>query len=345
MKYQQETYESKKLGTTFIIMLGIYFYFLFRNTISLLCDIPDLIPEINQLEQPVPYALLYTSYFLWLVFGFASIILSLKCSNHAIVCLKLCLPYHFISFLFSSLPRLSQINANGSWLALGVVFFPLIFLLYICCSNEIHSTFPKVERKIGLPGTAGIILYAFLLLILVLLFASKYSARNHKIDIQELELYDGELSDGRIIFKPEDSWIQDSATVINSIYDAFYFHDPKIGSQICVIGAYEEYDPSRHYYIYSIAENQPFATEYFVNEIDFENKEDNDHIIYIDQYLYRKDSIDYYWTYASKIDKKLSKAIRVSIVDTGTLSTSISDADRILSNSMTNISERLLKKD
>ena len=156
---------------------------------------------------------------------------------------------------------------------------------------------------------------------------------------------EGELSDGRVIFTPKDNWILDSTSVLNKSMDAFYFHDMSESSQISVVGSREEYEPSRHFYIYSIYENQPLDAEFYDGEVDYYQQEEDNTILYVDQYRYRKDSTYYFWTYASAIGKNNSKAIRLSILDRDTLGISIEEVVGYIDSAILDIRPRLLKKD
>ena len=109
--------------------------------------------------------------------------------------------------------------------------------------------------------------------------------------------------------------------------------------------ATEEYEPLRYNYIYSISENQPDELrKYYKDDIGFKEIETSEFIIYVDQYYYLVDSTSYYWTYASKLGKKLEKEIRFSIIEKDSLRTTIDDAVKFLDHSSLDLKDRLLKK-
>lgn len=340
--------ETKSLGTTFSILLCIYFCYLFRIIIGSVSQLTDqIIPEIKLSPTPVLYIVYYTTYYLWILYGVLAIILSLKGSNQAIRSLKLCAPIHFIGILLSALPKISYFSFSSLWLPILFVFYPLIFLLYICRSKTINEIFPKEKRHWGISGAIGIILYAVTIIILgyIAVSGALSASMSKKVDLSRLELREGELSDGRVIFTPKDNWILDSTSVLNKSMDAFYFHDVSGSSQISVVCSREEYEPSRHFYIYSIYENQPLGAEFYDGEVDYFQHEDDNTIIYVDQYRYRKDSTYYFWTYASAIGKKNSKSIRLSILDRDTLGISIEEVVSYLDAAILDIRPRLFKKD
>lgn len=341
--------QTQKPNTTYAVMLCIYFCYLFRLSIGAVSQFFNwTIPEIKLSDSPVFNSLYYLDYFLWFIFGFWSIILALKGSKHAIPCLKLCLPFHFIALLLTSLTKVSFINLSATWFTLLIVLFPLIFFIYLCKSKEIKEDYPKIDRRLGVPGFIGVVLYVLLALLTIQLMIAEVSIKlnSKKIDLSKIQLFEGELTDGRAIFKPKETWIMDSTAELNSVQDAFYFHDTASSSSICVVCATEEYTPpSRQFYIYSISENQPYEIrKFYKSDISFKAIEIDEYIIYVDQYYYQVDTTFYYWTYASKLGKKLDKGIRLSVLEKDSLRTSISDAVKFLESTSLNVNDRLLKK-
>lgn len=341
-------HEPQKLNTTYTVMLCLFFCYLFRLSIGAISQFSHwIVPEIKLSDNPTFFSIYYLVYFLWFAFGFWSIVLALKSSKYAIPCLKLCLPYHFLALLVSSLTKTRFICLNGSWLTLLIVLFPLIFYVYLCISKEIKETYPKKERRWGVPGYIGFILYLLLILIFAQRIMTDVSKRRNscKIDTAKIELFENEITDGRVVFKPKETWTMDSIVILNTVQDAFYFHDTLSTSIINIVCATEEYEPSRHYYIYSIWENQPDCIkQYYKYDIGFKEIDTEEYIIFVDQYYYQNDSTSYYWTYASKLGKTFEKGIRFSIVEKDSLRTSIDDAVEFLDSASIDIKDRLLKK-
>lgn len=340
--------QARDLNKTFVAFLCVYFCFLFVRIVN---GFPQIIkhelPQIVQSERPIAFYIIYIFSALWTLYGIWAIALSLKRSRYAITCLKLCLPVHFFTFAISTLSRISSISFGGLLLPLIIILFPLVFFIYICKSKDLKEDFPPYSRGLGFPGVTGILLYVGLLLLFIQIGAASISkARNsHKIDVETIKLCNGEFTDGRIIFKPQNTWVNDSTSVLNANQDAFYFHDSEDLSRICVVGSTEEYEPSRHFYIYSIYENQPLDTKYYSEEIGHTEVNTDESIIYVDQYRYQKDSVNYYWTYAAKIGRKFSKAIRVSILEKDSIVTTIPEVVDFLDSTALDLRPRLLKED
>lgn len=334
---------EEKLTSTFNVLLCVYFVLLFRTMIGAIPQLFDsIIPDIARTEKPTGWALFYLVYYIWVFYGFWAIILALKKSRSAIPALKLALPFSFFSFIIATLPKLTSIN----WVALGIAGFYIGFFIFLCKSQQIQEVFPKERRRLGIPGFVGLILYAIILVLAIQAIVAKISLsrQGRDVPVTQLRLNPGEESDGRTIFTPLLGWIQDSTSTIEGFRNAYHYHN----TDSCLITVYsckEEYEPSRHYYIFSIYEDQPLDVEFFKEELAYKTKDTLGVIIFIDQYRYERDSTDYYWTYASKINGSLMKAVRVSILEKDSLRTSIHDAELFLDKCILNTRERSLKHD
>ena len=340
--------EPRNLNTTYKVMLCIFFCFLFRISIGGFSQIrKSIIPEILQSDTPTLFSLFYLDWALWVLFGFWAIILAIKGSKSAIPCLKLCLPFHFVALLINGFTKIASFSFGTLWLPLLILAFPLIFFIYLCASETIKKEYPKNERHLGFPGTIGILLYALLGFLIVQAIGAtvKKGINGKKIDPSRIELHDNEMTDGRAIFIPKDTWQLDSTSTPISIEEVFWFRDTVSKSIVLVSCTTEEYEPSRHFYIYSITEHQPFDPLLFKGEVGHEQFESEDDVVFIDQYQYQKDSTVYYWTYASRLGKKVEKGVRLSIIERDSLRTTIADAVEFLNNTTFDVRSRLLKKD
>ncbi len=341
-RYSQK---KKPAGTTFYVMLGIFFVLLFRISISGISQLrKSIIPEVLQSDSPVLFSFVYLEWCLWVIFGFWSIILALKGSRSAISCLKLCLPFHFISLLVAWLSRLTILGLFASWLPELIILFPLVFYIYLCKSDDIKVLYPKKYRNLGLPGLIGIILYLGLAIVLVF-GATSGLVFLRKVDPSLMQLNENELTDGRIIFTREDSWILDTIVTTDSIEKTYYFEDTISNAKVRVSSYKEEIELSRHNYIYSITECVPDEiVSGFISEIGYSGRENKDNAIFIDQYKSMSDSATYYWTYASIISKKVERSVRLSILEKDSLTTTIDNAEAFLIKTSFDTRSRLLKK-
>ena len=336
-----DTDSQNKYNPTLAVLLCVYFVLLVRTLIGAIPMLfHSIIPDILRQSNPSGWALFYLVYFLGVFYGFWAIVLALKSSKTAIPALKLALPFSFFSFVFSILPKLSVV----SYLTLAIIIFYIGFFIYLCKSDRIEEDFPKYERRLGTPGTIGVALYSIILILFVgtisYRIAQDRSGRN--VDPSTLTLKPGEISDGRTVFTPKPEWIQDSTATIEDFRNMYYYHD-KDSSKIAIFSCQEEYEPTRDTYIYSIYEDQPLDVDFYQDEIAHKTFETQDDIIYIDQYRYKKDSTSFYWTYASKLNGKLMKGIRLSILEKDSLRTSITDMEQILHNCLLSTKERSLK--
>lgn len=341
--------DARNLNTTYKVMLCIFFCYLFRISIGGISQIrTSIIPEILLSDSPILLSFFYLLWALWIVFGFWAIILALKGSKSAISCLKLCLPFHFIALLLYVIKTTSYCSSISKFLLqLVIATIPLIIYIVLCKSKTLNKEYPKQERHLGYLGIGGILLYVSL----VILFAQPTLSMVNKekvgrrIDPDRIELHDNEMTDGRAIFTPRETWQLDSTTAPLSIEDVFWFHDTMNKSIALVSCTTEEYESSRHFYIYSVTEHQPFDPLLFKGEVSHEQFETDDAVVFIDQYQYQKDSTQYYWTYASRLGKKVNKGIRLSVIERDSLRTTAADAVDFLNNTTLDVRSRLLKKD
>lgn len=340
-------HEGRELNTTYKVMLCVFFYYLFSISIKGAAQLrKSIIPDILQSDSTLTLSLFYLIWVFWILLGFWSIILALKGSNKAIPCLKLCLPFLFVSFLISGISKTSSFSALASWQFILYLFFPLIFFIYLCSSEVIKTQYPKKNRRLGVPGIVGISLYVGIALLLFFTPVSETFALLHfrHIDPSQIKLYPNEFTEGNIIFTADKSWRLDSTVTVDAVEEAFFFRDTVYSSDIVVSSYQEEYEPSRHFYIYSIVENVPSDDFDSIDVIGYDGLENDENVVYVDQYRCRLDTSTFYWTYASKIGKAAHRSVRLSILEKDTLRTTIEDAKVFLNKSTFDVRSRLFKK-
>ena len=340
-------HEGRELNTTYKVMLCVFFYYLFSISIKGAAQLrKSIIPDILQSDSTLTLSLFYLIWVFWILLGFWSIILALKGSNKAIPCLKLCLPFLFVSFLISGISKISSFSALASWQFILYLFFPLIFFIYLCSSEVIKTQYPKKNRRLGVPGIVGISLYVGIALLLFFTPVSETFALFHfrHIDPSQIKLYPNELTEGNIIFTADESWRLDSTVTVDAVEEAFFFRDTVYSSDIVVSSYQEEYEPSRHFYIYSIVENVPSDDFDSIDVIGYDGLENDENVVYVDQYRCRLDTSTFYWTYASRIGKAAHRSVRLSILEKDTLRTTIEDAKVFLNKSTFDVRSRLFKK-
>ncbi len=338
----------RSFSTTFAILLCVYFSFLFVRTINGTRGFGEQWkPNVALSDNPVIFFLLYAINLLWNLYGIWAVVLSLKGSDYAVKSLKMCLFCHFVSFSFSVIPGVVGEGFGAIAFAVLLASFPLLFFIYVCRSKALKIQFPVARRRLGVPGIVGILLYCLFFITfgyaLMIPVAGYY--QNRKVETAGVRLMEGELTDGRVVFTPEATWVMDSSAVIDSARDVFYFHEPQSGAQIRVAGAAEKVKPARYSYLQSIYGNQMLGTEYYVGETGYSEVDDRDYVIYVDQYRYRKDSTDYYWTYATRLAKRTYKSVSLSVLERDSLRVSAQDAVGFLNGVTFDLKDRLFKND
>ena len=175
-------------NTLFAIFLGVFFCLLFRASIASIRQFAgDIIPGIRSSENPTIFIAYYAIYVLWLAFGFWSVILALKSSRSAVFCLKLSIPYHFANFLFSTHSNTYTFFPGNKavYFVAGIIAFYILFFIYLFASKHLKADFPPRQRRIGIPGATGLLLYAALIALPVQSIAAGFSAlkKARKTDI------------------------------------------------------------------------------------------------------------------------------------------------------------------
>lgn len=154
-----------------------------------------------------------------------AIIQTLRKDNDCIVSLKFALTVWILYTALSPdiIARLAEpLNSLQFFFLLFRPVFCLTFLLYICFSKTIKETFPKCERKFGPTGWIWIgILSSHIINTAYGLYKThEYATYCDYTPISVLDLKEGELSDGIIIFKSDRRWTK-VETDIDTILDEF----------------------------------------------------------------------------------------------------------------------------
>lgn len=105
-----------------------------------------------------------------------------------------------------------QIATYNIWVWCAVFFarplFYLIFYLYLCFAKGIKLRYPKKERRFGPSGWVwiGILTVSLAIGVVVGIKQYKISQYCHKVPLANLNLNEGEISDGYVLFKSDREW-------------------------------------------------------------------------------------------------------------------------------------------
>lgn len=270
------------------------------------------IAEDESIYLTISFALLYA---VLLGLSFWSIIRFLKAKPDSVSCMRWALCLHIVvaySEFRDALPKAVFI----SWhLCLGPVLALLLYifmLIYLAKSQEIKRIFPKSERSFK-PG--GLI-WSFYFLVCVLTFGYVIYSYNfvmvrksQPVPLSALAVPNGCYSDGTILFKSAGSWIEKTTVIENldSKEDSVTMYRLDSDSLDCLLwGGISE--KSRHCdFADLLLQLRPEKDSFLSSETNNMDTLINSDQYYLEQYVYKVDSVDKVWTFAVRFDKESYK--------------------------------------
>ncbi len=349
IKYQKSNdNQTQEFSTTFAVLLCLFFIYLFRISIGAFGQLSfSFIPDVSRGDWRLVKIVYYVFSYLWLLFGFWAIILSLKKSPSTIPSLRFCLIYHLFAFLLSMYEkRQMSLRYWSFFLFLGIAFF-ILFLLYLTKSKRLAILFPKSERRWGLLSWLEAI--GLLIIISLLIFWGVQLQRKEtavkEYSSKEYQLLTNEISDGRAIFTPYSSWLSTLRPIQEGGNTFYGFKDTVNSAVIEVIISGDAIPESRSEYVYTIFDSQPLATNSFRSQISHCSELTDDLYFYFDQYQYQDDTSKVYWTFSTLGSKQRPLAIRLSCTERDSLTMTVAETKRFFDKAVLNIKSRLLKKD
>ena len=340
--------QTQEFSTTFAVLLCLFFIYLFRISIGAFGQLSfSLIPDVSGGVWRLVKAIYYALFYLWLVFGFWAIVLSLKKAPSAIPSLRLCLICHLLAFLLSMYAkRLTPLRYWSLFLFVGIAFF-VLFLLYLTKSKRLTILFPKKNRRRGLLFWLEIVDLLIFMCLLFIIWAQlqrKESVVTGYLP-NEYRLLSNELSDGRAIFTPSDSWNSSLQPIHERGNTLYCFKDTVSYAVIEVTISGEAIPESRSEYVYTVYENQPLATNSFRAQLSHSSFFTKEQFFYFDQYQYQDDTSSFFWTYSTLGSMLRPISIRLSYTEKDSLTMTVAETKRFFDKVMLDIKPRLLKKD
>ena len=232
------------------------------------------------------------------------------------------------------------------FLFFSIAFF-VLFLVYLSKSKQLAILFPKDNRHWGLLTwleTLGLISLISILAFLGIQLKRKETAVKYYPSI-EYRLQPNELSDGRAIFTPLNSWIVTSQPIKESSNTVYSFKDTVSYATIEVTISGDAIPESRSEYVYTVFDNQPVATNLFRAQLCHSSDLTNERFFYLDQYQYQDDTSNLFWTYSTLGSKQRPISIRLSVTEKDSLTMTAADVKRFFEDVELNATSRLLKKD
>ena len=314
-EFKEKVKKQKELESTrntFQIFLAIFFCLCFWGFWHLIESKIDIL-EIADV-YPWEDLVLTMSPLLFFTYALAAVCNALKESSSSLFALRISAVYMFLHFT-------RQVLLSGSIykLHLIVLLFLLIFLYKLFSKNTAGRLFPKNSRTIGVMGSIGIVFYSIPLVLMAIALPDMISPKSFskKVLIENLYLKEGEVSDGLMLFYPENGWQLDSTSTREYPYTYYHYTDTISGDEVGVISSIAEYGTLRNEHIWFIHDEAVIDPQYYVSEIGNFTETIGQRVIYIDSYLYRIDYEDVRWTYGTVYYENCEKSLSVSIIDKG----------------------------
>lgn len=243
---------------------------------------------------------------------------TLKRKPYGIAILKISLVYVLMQLFF----RVSSFLSTHPiwWYAAmwGIVILGgIVFLAYLFHSKRLNDYIPKPERKFGMYGWFGILIY---LAVFVLYGLHLGNYINKALDSQKAAIGDVKLgeyyTDGYVKFKPLADWKNDTIYQRDDKY-LFEFSSPS-HNKITIGAGLLECNTRLDYY--AALQNlgvQPLITKLPVEEINYGTELLNTQTLYYSTYTNSSDSTNkYYRTYAVFVDDESYKVAYAILDDT-----------------------------
>lgn len=151
-------------------------------------------------------------YLIAAVYSLYAVVKTLRGDTDCITALKWSL---VIIFLYTGFDKTrGQIATYNIWVWSAVFFarplFYLIFYLYLCFAKGIKRRYPKEDRRFAPSGWVWVGILMMFLAIAVVAGIKQYKISRYckKVDISQLNLQKGEVSDGYILFNSDREWTE-----------------------------------------------------------------------------------------------------------------------------------------
>ena len=204
---------NNKPGKIFTLLLFLYFYSITISWLAILSQGHTWGMD-SLTSSTIPHSKIIYSVFilLFILYVYRTIIGAMKLAPWAVHALRI--SAIVFSLLLLQSPLRSQSEPNAVW-AFGILILLLILLLYTFLSRSLKSRIPS--RRLGGMGWMGLLLLvaAFLPLIWHMINQTMIIRRSIPVSVEELQLKDGELSDGLSVFRLNKGWEIDSIAVFS----------------------------------------------------------------------------------------------------------------------------------
>lgn len=203
---------NNKPGKVFTLLLFLFFYSITISWLAILSQ--GYTWGMDSLTNSlVPHSKIIYSVFilLFILYAYRTIIGAMKLAPWSVHALRISAIIFFLLLLQS--PLRNQSAPNAVW-AFCIQILLIVLLPYTFLSRGLKSRIPS--RRLGRMGWMGLLLLAaaFMPLIWHMINQAMIMRRSMPVSVEELQLKDGELSDGLAVFRLNKGWEIDSIAVL-----------------------------------------------------------------------------------------------------------------------------------
>ncbi len=311
-------YEEKKIvkpSWQFSTMLFIFMVLIVMKTIGVVDNAYDYWEDAL---YPIYLPLLLFSVVIDILaycYAFLGIYKALQRKPYSISMLRLSVFYFLIQFCFNSMGKIGSVLPIHPYLFFPIILFLIIFLVYLFKSKSLREYIPKAERKFGIMGWFGILIYVLVASMYVWKISDDYQKNRNSMPLKstEVALKKGEVTDGLIAYHPLDGWIAD--TIIGNEKDGYLrvYHTDSC-HDILITSMNLDYQSRIDYYqILSECCMSQIPDTIGLIEVANESKFYNGGSYYLNTYAVgTSDSLTAYWTFSALIDSASHKAAALS---------------------------------
>lgn len=272
----------------------------------------------------------------WLVdllaYGYCivSIYKALQGKPYSVAMLKFSSIYILIQLIFTALNNTVSIIPLLPFIFVPIIVICGIFIVYLYRSKKLRNFIPLETRTFGIYGCLGLAIY-IMSVTCAMYFGLRPIIKRYKslpVEVKEVSLQKGELTDGLIVFKPLPNWVTD--TITSSFKDGYaYYYNDEEDNEIMVSSFMQESCNNRVDYnaivasLYKIIKDNSTIK----GEVAYADSIINDAQFYSNTY----EIIDYkgehkYWTVSALVPKNFCKMTLVSYFQKDGYNKSISES-------------------
>lgn len=314
----EENCQKIRPSRWFTVQLFLYMMAIFLLAIGQFTSFPVFMNDtINPIETKV---LLFSVIIDILAYSYAflSIYKALQGKPYCISMLRLSVFYIFVQFIFKMREMMGSGSLYHSYMFLLPAIFFILFLFYLFKSKHLNTYVPKANRKFGIWGCIGLLLYVMVLILYAYVLGGKHIKLSNSlpIELSSVDIKEGETTDGLTAFMPLKTWQADSV-VIGNVKDGFmHSYHSEHNQDIRVTSLIADCNTKIHYYLLlnKLKPNQ-LSDSVRLKEITHKDSVINGNRYYLNSYSLCKDGDTAFWTFSALMETGTYKIITLSSVE------------------------------